>query len=138
MLSLPPEIVALIIEYVDSVDLRRYYGVYRKLPIRRYLPLQSVIRQYSPEHSETWMDVYRLPNIEEIPFRQEWIIFDDHLETRAEIDEEGVHVDMCIYRLRKKTGHSLQEIESEISQYWFKANLCDYYWNYFYFSYTRK
>jgi len=138
MLSLPPEIVALIIEYVDSVDLRRYYGVYRKLPIHRYIPIQSVIRQYSPEHSEAWMDVYRLPNIEEIPFRREWQIFDDHLETRAEIDEEGVHVDMCIYRLRKKTGHSLQEIESEISQYWFKANLCDYYWNYFYFCYTRK
>ena len=138
MLSLPPEIVALIIEYVDSVDLRRYYGVYRKLPIHRYIPIQSVIRQYTPEHSDPWMDVYRLPNIEEIPSRQEWIIYDDHLETRVEIDEEGVHVDMCIYRLRKKTGHSLQETESEINQYWFKANLCDYYWNYFYFSYTRK
>ena len=41
--ELPAEIIEKIISMIDDVDIRRYFGVYNKIDIRKYRMLETLI-----------------------------------------------------------------------------------------------
>ena len=136
---LPIELISYIIEYVDDIDVRRHFGVYRRVRIDLplYRPLPYIIRTPNPNGSTVLVDNYSLPNVSNIPFRREHNIENDMVDVSIDTEPEGaVEVYVGIYRLRPKIGESYQEAETGLNRFFFKGNHHDHYWSYLLFRYT--
>ena len=136
---LPKELVLYIIEYVDNIDVRRHFGVYRRLRIDLplYYPIQYTIRTPNPGGSTVLVDNYTLKNISDIPFRLQHNIENDMVDVSIDTETEGaVEVYVGIYRLQQKTGESSQEAETGLNRFFFKGNHNNHYWKYLLFRYT--
>lgn len=136
---LPNELVLYIIEYVDAIDIRRHFGIYRRirtdLPV--YRPIRYIIRTPNREGSTVLVDNYSLPNVSEIPFRRLHNIENDMVDVSIDTDTENeVELYVGIYRLRPKTGESSQEAETGLNRFFFKGNHNDHYWSYLLFRHT--
>jgi len=127
-MSLPYEVIKYIIEYSNDIDVRRSFGIYKKIKREKYDFINYIVREKAP-NKNCFMH-FNLKNREHIPGRRLKQIDNDMISMRVvAIQTEYANfllVDFGIYRLKKKTGAK----EKEEKTRYYKADLEDYYWDY--------
>jgi len=125
---LPYEIIQLIIEYVDDIEVRRSFDIYKKIKREKYDFMNYVMRENAPNKNCFYH--FQLKNKEDIPGRRLKQIDNDTISMRVVTFPTSyadyLLVDFGIYRLKKKTGDK----EKEEKTRYYKADLEDYYWDY--------
>jgi len=134
--TLPMDLVLYIMEFVRDIDIRRHFGIYRRIPRGPiYNTIAYIVRTPNPHGSTVLVDNYILPNVSDIPFRRDHNIENDMVDMGIEETANAVELYVGIYRLRLKTGESSQESETGLNRFFFKGNHPDYYWSYLLYRY---
>jgi len=136
MSNLPIEILRYILEYVDDIDIRRAFGLYRRIPMSDY-PLRigcTKIHQNTPNKY-----FFNIPNLYSPEERKNKEVIDDFVEVRistADSPEEPslskILYYITVYRFKPK---SLKKNKDELEL--FSSKIKDYYWEFRIHSYVR-
>lgn len=134
MSNIPTEIFYYILQYVDDVDIRRFFRFYQKINVLNYSILEHITRTINPGYYKQFPNYlyrrYDLKNVCIIPTRQQQHIEDDMIDMKVCIHDEMVMYNYGIYRLKLKTTE--KTIENKTTCY--KGDLDDYYWDYVLYS----
>jgi hypothetical protein len=146
------DILYAIAEFMDDIDIRRKYNIYRKIKMENYeklwigyenmkaIPITEYF--YVPPNTENYY--YKIKNKYEFERREEEGIRNDHmtLTIRGEPETDKIMKWLTIYRM--KPVSSLVRIDEETGETERKAkrtagytcgNLVDYFWEYTVFEY---
>jgi len=131
MSNVPLEIVYYILDYVADLDIRRSFGIYRKINMNKYQILTYVTRTLAPEyvnwrHSTNYFR-YNLRNKWNVPGRELQIVNNDNIDVQISVTNTAVRTVFGINRLQKRSGGYEKELETSVHKI---GNLDDYYWDY--------
>jgi len=134
---IPYEIILEIVAYLPDIDVRRSFGIYRKLDLAQHEPVISsivmavdgaVVNAFERQYVR-----YKLKNLHEFPKRAAQYVEDDMLEVFMRVHESFVDIRFSIYRLKPKDG----ENQKEQLDMFYKGDTEDYYWDYVCTEYIR-
>ena len=130
MSNIPTEIFYYILQYVDDIDICRFFGFYQKINLANYSILENITRTINPNYqckkfSNYLYQRYDLKNVCVVPNRCQQHIDDDMIDMKVCVHNEMVMYNYGIYRLKLKTLE--KKIENEYAHY--KGDLDDYYWD---------
>ncbi len=127
---LPYEIIKHILEYVPSIDIRRHFGIIRKL--KPNPALQTVCWYKSTMIDDDYV-CYQLYNEHASINRAAELLSNDFISMSYKNTPDGFYYRWIIYRIKKK--RNLKLIENKT--YYHTGSLTDYYWDYLEYEYTR-
>jgi len=128
--KLPYEIITHILEYIPSIDIRRYFGIIRKLKPNPWLQHVCWHRSSMIDHDYVCYDLY---NEHAFINRTAELLSNDMICMSYKNTPAGFYYRWILYRLKKKGNQKLIETKT----YYHTGSLSDYYWDYLEYEYTR-
>lgn len=130
--KIPYEIITHILEYVPNIDIRRHFGIYRKINSINTSYLKYIC-WYDSEVIHDECVHYRLYNEHNLASRASELLANDIISMCYENLSIGFYYRWSIYRLKRKQ----QQKTIENKNYYHKGSHNDYYWDYLEYEYTR-
>ena len=125
---LPYEIIRHILEYVPSIDIRRHFGIYRKL--KPNLWLQTICWHKSAIIDDDYV-CYYLYNEHDLATRSIQLVSNDTISMSYQNHPTGFYYRRILQRLKKKSD------TVKCDNYYHKGSFKDYYWDSLEYDYTR-
>jgi hypothetical protein len=129
--QLPYEIIKHILEYVPTIDIRRHFGIIRKLKPNSFL--QSICWHRSTMIDDDYV-CYQLYNEDDTVNRTAELLMNDFISMSYNVLNDSFQYRWIIYRLKKKRNQK----RIETYTHYHIGSLTDYYWDYIEYEYTRK
>tara|TARA_Y100000992_G_C21111569_1_gene417569 strand:+ start:120 stop:557 length:438 start_codon:yes stop_codon:yes gene_type:complete len=139
--NLPYDIQWNIAQYIDDIDVRRYFNIYRKINLDNFSFLNTIIRVNIP-NINSWTRYnfacnYVHPNLKRRDIYEYWgdvfmPVDDDLMDTRVTVFKNHVEYEIYIYKLKKKPFPAYKNYKD----IFFKGPLAaDYFWEHINFDY---
>lgn len=132
--NLPYDIQWNIAQYIDDIDTRRHFNIYRKIDLNKYSILNRIIRTNVPNINSwtrfNFANNYVHPNVKRSQFYEYWgdifmKVDDDLMDTRIFVFKKHVEYEIYIYKLKEKPFPTYKNYKDTF----FKGPLAtDYYW----------
>ena len=120
ILNLPYDIKWSIANYIDDIDIRRYFDIYKKINLNNFNILNRTIRKNMGENMVGNFTFTRCNFHENYENSNNVTICNDYMDIFINIFDTKVYYKLCIYKFKNKN--------KEYKYYNHQDNFEDYYW----------
>ena len=123
---LPYDINWYIASFVDDIDIRRYYNIYKKINLNKYTIISNVLRKNN-NNTNGFKRFETQSNIDNLVDRTIDNVNNDLIDTLIKYQSDKVYVELHIFKLKRKP---YQEYRNPKDIY-YKGSYSDtHYWEY--------